>query len=77
MVGDTLNFYVCHQIEGQDFDVEHIMDNGEESVVFGNIGAMARTVSLKGGRVNEVSISAAPANSEKCWGFPPKRDCDL
>jgi hypothetical protein len=73
VVGDTLNFYVCHQIEGQDFDVEHIMDNGEESVVFGNIGAMAGAVSLKEGRVYEVSISAHPANSEKCWGFFSKK----
>ena len=69
VVGDTLNFIVCHQIEGQDFDIEHIMENGEESVVFGNIGAMAGTVSLKDGRVNEVSIAAHPSNSEKYWKF--------
>ena len=69
VVGDTLNFYVCHQIEGQDFDIEHSLQDGEECVVFGNIGAMAGTVSLKGGRVNEVSIAAHHANNEKYWKF--------
>lgn len=72
VVGDMLNFIVCHQIEGQDFDIEHIMDNGEEFVVFGNIGALTGTVSLKGGKVNKIIVESHPAREDKCWKFSTK-----
>ena len=77
IVGDTLNFHVCHQIEGQDFDIEHSMDNGEECVVFGNLGAKAGTVCLKDGRVNEVIVEVHPAKERISWRFSNKNGLRL
>ena len=69
VAGDTLNFYMCHQIDGQDFDIEHSLQDGEESVVFGNIGPYVGTVHFKGGKVNKIIVESHPAREDKCWTF--------
>lgn len=70
LTGDTLNFYVCYQIDGQDFDIEHEMVNAEESVIFGNIGSYAGTVCYKDGAVNTINIQA---KNGKSWTFSAKK----
>ena len=69
VVGDTLNFYVCHQIEDQDFDIEHIMEGGEESVVFSYIGSYVGTVHFKDAKVNKIIVESHPSIEDKCWIF--------
>lgn len=70
--GEFLNFNICYSIENEEFDVEHVTVNGEESVIFQNIGSYSGTAYLKDGMVNKISIEEFPAKAGKIWTFSSK-----
>jgi hypothetical protein len=72
LAGEELEFHVCYQIEGQDFDVEHLLQKGEESVIFQNITPYVGTTHLKDGVVNKITIEARPRQSGQFWSLSAK-----
>jgi hypothetical protein len=56
---------VCYQIESHDFDVEHLLQNGDESVNFQNTDPYVATAYLQDGVVNKVTIEAHSAKGNQ------------
>lgn len=69
LVGDDLNFYVCYQIEGEMFDIEHIKEGNEECVGFNNIEPYTGYASIVNGVVGKIEIIEHPSKGNKKWKF--------
>lgn len=72
LIDDVLNFNVCYQIESEMFDIEHVCENGEESITFQNIEPYTGTATFKNGKVHKISIAEHPSKGDKSWTFSAK-----
>lgn len=56
---------MCYQIESHDFDVEHLLQNDDESVNFQNTDPYVATAYLQDGVVNKVTFEAHSAKGNQ------------